>query len=180
MAFVHLYDSAGDHLADNAMADSLAYLRTSQGLIFVLDPIGIPTLFKKLAVSDPRHTRIGGAHQHPEVAYQEVLNRVRDAGVSPKDQSLALVVSKCDILEAFGIDVPTDPAGVSAWLTEQGLGNFMTGVLRDFRKVNWFTTGSTASKDVTRDAGQPLLWLLGSVGLRRAQRAAALRTGSAA
>jgi hypothetical protein len=149
------------------MHDSLAYLAGAHGFVYVLDPFSIGAVRDRVisgrsAVLSLAHPALG----NPETAYGEVINRVRDGGVKPEDQHLAVVMSKIDLLTAGGLDVPTESDAIEQWLKEVGLHQMVISARREFRQVRFFAVASVAfGENPNHDAGAPMAWLLGRVGV---------------
>lgn len=179
---VHLFDAAGERFRDAAAHDELGFLATGHGLVYVIDPFAVGAVRDRLTGrAEAADALAQAAGQDPELAYGEVLSRLRGGGVPARSQRLAVVVSRADLLDRYGIDVPTDDAGIAAWLHDVGLHNLVLAARREFAEVRFF---GVASKRFTRttvhtDAGAPLRWLLRSRGVRLPERAEPLITGPA-
>ena len=165
---VHLFDAAGEHYRDAQRYDTLKFLDDGQGLVYVLDPFSIGTVQDRLAGHNAAVIRQAhAAAGDPEIAYGEVMSRLRDGGVAPASQRLAVVISKADLLHGTGLDLPSESAAIAGWLTDAGMHNLVMSAQREFAEVRYFTV---ASQDVTvgqpDDPGVPLRWLLTAHGVR--------------
>ena len=169
---IHLFDAAGEAFRDAEMHDSLGFLDRSHGLVYVLDPFAVGAV-RDLAAGH-RADVIKLAHAaagDPEIAYGEVVARLRDSGVEASRQRLAIVVSKTDLLGVLGLAVPEDSAAIADWLMDRGMHNLVLSARREFAEVRYFTVASLAvppSPAASRphDPGSPLRWLLTSRGVR--------------
>jgi hypothetical protein len=178
--FVHLFDAAGEQYSNARYFDDLRFLEDGQALAYVLDPFSIDALRDQVSGDSPAVLAAAHVAEHnTEIAYGEVVNRLRGAGISLRSQRLAIVVSKADLLHAAGISVPTRSAAIAKWLTDMGLYNLVTAAGREFRDVTFFTV---ASQDVAasqgHDPGLPLRWLLAVHDVKIPGGAAALAAAS--
>lgn len=164
----HLYDTAGENYRDAQLHDVLGFLHEGYGFVYVLDPFSIPWVRNRLAGNNAEAVRLAHvAAGHPESAYTEVVSRLRDGGVPPDGQRLAVIISKTDLLRATGLDIPVGSAAIAEWLSGAGMHNVVIGAQRDFAQVRYFTVASrpvtgTVGRD---DPGAPLRWLIRAYGM---------------
>ena len=165
---VHLYDAAGEQFSDADLHDSLAFLHHARSLVYVLDPFSVPAVRDRVgAAAADVAARAHAATGDPEVAYNDVVSRLRDSGIKAKTQRLAVVVSKSDLLGQWGVEVPDDSAGVAEWLESAGLHNLVLAARREFAEVRWFAVASVNREDLDgHDPARPLAWLAERSGLR--------------
>jgi Double-GTPase 2 len=165
---VHLFDAAGEHFRDAQRYDTLRFLDHSQGLVYVLDPFSIGPIRDQLAghnaaVIRQAHAAVGD----PEIAYGEVMSRLRDSGVPAASQRLAVVISKADLLRGIGMALPSSSDAIAEWLKDIGLHNLVMSARREFAEVRYFTVASQqVVADRANDPGVPLRWLLTVHGVR--------------
>jgi hypothetical protein len=161
----HLFDTAGELFRDPQMHDSLGFLAQSQGLVYVIDPFSIGSVRKQLANRSGRRSHRVPAD--PEAAYGEVVQRLRDGGVAAAGQRLAVVISKADLLQAAGVELPADSDLIADWLMRSGAHNLVLSARREFAEARFFAVASQAGEyGGPADPGTPLRWLLGSDGVR--------------
>jgi len=168
-SLVHLFDTAGELFRDAETQDTLGFLDHGQGLIYVLDPFSIGSVRDRMAGQNAPVFRLAhAAAGDPEIAYGEVVSRLRDSGVTADRQRLAIVVSKADLLGVGGLELPEDSSAITDWLMAMGLHNLVLAARRDFAEVHFFAVASLAAADAGRshDPGAPLRWLLACCGLR--------------
>jgi hypothetical protein len=166
---VHLFDAAGEQYRGAQSHDSLGFLDHGHGLIYVLDPFSIGSVRDQMAGQNADAIRLAhAAAGDPEIAYGEVVSRLRDSGVDAGRQRLAVVLSKADLLSAGGMELPDDPGALADWLTKAGVHNLVLSARREFAEVRYFAVASLAATqaDRSRDPGAPLRWLLASCGVR--------------
>jgi hypothetical protein len=178
--FIHLFDAAGEQYSNARYFDDLRFLEDGQALVYVLDPFSIDAVRDQVTGSNPAVLAAAHVAEHnAEIAYGEVVNRLRGAGISLHSQRLAVVVSKADLLHAAGIGVATRSDAIAKWLIEMGLYNLVTAAGREFRDVTFFTVASldTATSQ-GHDPGLPLRWLLAAHGVKVPGGAAALSAAS--
>ncbi|MEV5689692.1 TRAFAC clade GTPase domain-containing protein [Micromonospora globbae] len=158
VALVHLFDAAGENLVDQAQNARLAYLDHARSLVYVLDPFSIRRVRDEYAAGAPEvFVAANPATYDPEDAYNATVQRLQDYGVRTDRRRLAFVVSKADLLEKLAAG-PADPAGVRAWLADNGLHNLVLAAERDFREVRWFLVSGL---DSGPDGGLgPADWIL--------------------
>ena len=165
---MHLFDAAGEHFRSARQPDTLRFLDDGHGLVYVLDPFSVDVIGRQFADRDT--AALGFAHAaagDPELTYDEVVSRLRDSGVPPSTQVLAVVVSKADLLRSAGINLPTGSAAIAQWLRDSGVHNLVISALREFEEVRFFTVASqNVPPGGQDDPGAPLRWLLTSHGIR--------------
>lgn len=168
-SLLHLFDGAGEQYRSPELHDSLGYLDHGHGLVYVLDPFSIGSVRDRVAGQDASVISLAAAATgDPETAYGEVVSRLRDSGVAARDQRLAVVVSKADLLATGGLELPADSAAIAAWLREMRVHNLVLSAEREFAEVRFFAVASLVAGfgGHAHDAGAPLLWLLASRGVR--------------
>lgn len=167
-SMVHLFDAAGEHYRDAQRYDTLRFLDHGQGLVYVLDPFSVGAIRNELGGHHAEELRRAhAAAGDPEIAFGEVVSRLRDGGVPPASQRLAVVVSKADLLRGAGLALPSGSQGIADWLAEKGMHNLVMAARRDFAEARYFTVASQDSAVGGRDdPGAPLHWLLTAYGAR--------------
>jgi hypothetical protein len=155
---LHIFDAAGEALADFDQNAELAYLDRARALVFVLDPFSIADVRDRYAARDPeRIRRANPAQGDPEASYNATVGRLRAHGVDTGGQRLAFVVTKRDLLDEV-VD-GDDQAGIRAWLVEQRLDNLAIAAERDFGAVRYFFVSATEGIR-SGEVEQPFRWLL--------------------
>ena len=167
---LHLFDAAGEQYRSAELHDSLGYLDRAHGLVYVLDPFSIGSVRDRVAGQDASVLSLArAATSDPETAYGEVVTRLRDSGIAARDQRLAVVLSKADLLDTGGLMLPDDSAAIADWLKEMGMHNLVLSAEREFAEARFFAVASLAdSPGRAHGAGAPLFWLLTSQGVRLA------------
>jgi Double-GTPase 2 len=166
---VHMFDAAGEVLRNPEMHDTLGFLDLGQGLVYVLDPFSIGSIRDRLTGHASESIRQAEmAAGDPEAAFNETVTRLRDSGVKASRQRLAVVISKVDLLQSAGLEVPEESGAIEDWLTQAGVHNLVMAARRDFADVRYFAVASQAFPDGRRpdDPGIPLRWLLRAHGVR--------------
>jgi hypothetical protein len=164
---IHMFDAAGEDYSEAQKYGNLRFLDDSQGLVYVLDPFSIQAIRDQLGSQQRDALAAAQAAQNdPDLAYGEVISRLRDGGVPVSAQRLAVVVSKADLVRGSGIDLPSESAAIADWLVKLGLQNLVLAMGREFAAVRYF---AVASQDVAAalpgDPGLPLRWLLAAHGV---------------
>jgi hypothetical protein len=172
-ALVHLFDAAGERFRRPEAHDEMGFLDQGQCFVFVIDPFSVGQLRARLSQTEASVLVAHPAVGDPESTYGEVVTRIRSGGIKGKHQRLAVVVSKADLLERSGADVPNGSDALAEWLYDLGLHNIVLGARRDFAEVRYYAVASVDPSTVglARDPGAPLRWLLSSRGVRLEERA---------
>lgn len=165
---IHMFDAAGEDYSEAQKYEKLRFLDDSQGMAYVLDPFSVQAIREQLGSQQGDILAAAQAAENdPDLAYGEVISRLRDGGVPVSAQRLAVVVSKADLLRDAGLEIPTESAAIEDWLVKAGLQNLVIAIGREFAEVRYF---AVASQDVAAslpdDPGSPLRWLLSSHGVR--------------
>ncbi len=165
---IHMFDAAGEHFRDAQRYDELRFLDDSQGLVYVLDPFAVPAIQDQLTGHNAAVIRLAhAAAGDPEIAYDEVMARMRDSGVPASAQRLAVIVSKADLLRKTGLELPTGSAAIAEWLKKVGMYNLVVSSQREFAEVRFYTVASQdVAADRADDPGAPLSWLLRAHGVQ--------------
>jgi hypothetical protein len=165
---VHLFDAAGEHFRSARRPDALRFLDDGQGLVYILDPFSLEVIRKRAGGADSPEVRAAhAAAGDPELTFDEVASRLRDTGVPASSGRLAVVVSKADLLQTAGIDLPDDSDALARWLWDNGVHNLVLQARRDFAEARFFAVASQAvPPDGPHDPGAPLRWLLTAHGVR--------------
>lgn len=166
---VHLFDAAGEYYQGAQLHDSLGFLDHGHGLVYVLDPFSVGSARDRMT----RHNAAAVSLDHAavgdtEIAYGEVVSRLRDSGVEAGGQRLAVVISKADLLKIGGLELPDESDALADWLNQMGIHNLVLSARRDFAEVRYFAVASLAAaqSEGSDDPGAPLRWLLSSRGMR--------------
>ena len=165
---VHMFDTAGEILRNPEMHDALGFLGLGHGLVYILDPFSIGSVRDRLTGHNMNDIQLAVlAAGDPENAFNETVSRLRDSGVKAKEQRLAVVISKVDLLRKAGLeDIPQDSGDIADWLKQASVHNLVLGARRDFADVRYFTVASQAFSALPHDPGVPLRWLLRAHGVR--------------
>jgi hypothetical protein len=165
---IHMFDAAGEDYSEAQKYSKLRFLDDSQGLVYVLDPFSIEAVRGQLGSEQGDVLAAAQAAENdPDLAYGEVISRLRDGGVPVCAQRLAVVVSKADLLRRAGLDVLAESAAIEEWLVKVGLQNLVMAMGREFAEVRYFTVASLdVAASLPDDPGVPLRWLLAAHGVR--------------
>ncbi len=168
-SLVHMFDAAGELYNRPDDYDQVSFLDSGHGLVYVVDPFTLSGIRSQVSgfVSATEHLDTA-AGKDPETAYGQVVTRLRGGGVKAKDQRLAVVISKTDVLYSCAVDFPTESSAISEWLMENGLHNIVLAAPNEFAEVRYFAVASVAAKTAApeTDAGAPVRWLLRKEGVK--------------
>lgn len=167
---VQLMDAAGENFVDWERSQGLGYIDSADVLLFILDPLALPRVTEQLRVANK-----GGivpiAQGDPEDSYASVVDRLRAQDVRLGSKSLAIVLTKLDVLQTLpglGSLDPSDSASIKTWLRSNGADGFIRRVDQDFKRVEYFAVDSYGTRDGL-DALHPvrvLNWALKTVDTR--------------
>ncbi|CUR58044.1 conserved membrane hypothetical protein [metagenome] len=151
---VQLMDAAGENFVDWERSQGLGYIDTADVLLFILDPLALPKVTEQMRVAN-----MGGvvpiAQGDPEDSYASVVDRLRAEDVRLGSKSLAIVLTKLDVLQTLpglaSLD-PSESATIKSWLRSNGADGFIRRVDQDFKRVEYFAVDSYG----TRDGHSPL------------------------
>ena len=165
---IHMFDAAGEDYSEAEKYEKLRFLDDSQGLAYVLDPFSIPAVREQLGSQQGAVLAAAqAAHNDPDLAYGEVISRLRNGGVPVSAQRLAVVISKADLLRKAGLDIPAESAAIEDWLVKTGQQNLVLAMDREFAEVRYFAVASLdVDASLPDDPGVPLRWLLAVHGVR--------------
>jgi len=162
-ALLHVYDAAGEALANPELNERFQYLDAARTLIFVLDPFAIPDVRQRYQRTFADLFRIANVSADlPEPSYQGIVTRLRQYGVRTEQKRLAFVVSKRDLVRRLP-DMSAlngHPEAIRRWLIERGADNLVSAAERDFGTVRYFFV---SAKDHSIGGDGPLRpfdWLL--------------------
>jgi hypothetical protein len=168
-SLIHMFDAAGELYNSPDEYDEVSFLDTGHGLVYVIDPFTLNAIQGMVSGFVPASEHLDAAqNKDPELAYSQVVTRLRGGGVKAKAQRLAIVVSKTDVLFSCAVDFPTESEAIANWLMDNGLHNIVLAAPNEFAEVRYFAVASVAAATVTpeRDAGAPVRWLLRKQGVK--------------
>lgn len=162
---LQVFDAAGERFNRSATAEELGYLGEASTFVLVVDPLGIPAVWRCLTAAE--RDRLAGERSHtrdPELAYGAVRDEVqrhrRVPGRGPGGR-LAVVVTRGDLVRGTSVDPGAAP--VREWVEHRlGLGNLLAQAEADFGSVRVFLTSAVVGPDGRTDPSLHALsaWLL--------------------
>jgi hypothetical protein len=168
-ALLHAFDAAGDRFRRADGHDELRYFEDGHTLVFVVDPFTVPGL-RRVIAAQPRTDLINEylpAHpRNPDDAYGEVVSRLLSSGTRTREQRLAVVVSRADVLLATGITPPNGSERIRGWLYDNGLHNVVLAAGREFKDVRYFAVASVDGTQAPQPyaPAAPFIWALSTRG----------------
>ncbi|MFL1376007.1 TRAFAC clade GTPase domain-containing protein [Nocardiopsis protaetiae] len=166
---LQVFDAAGERFNRSATAEELAYLGEASTFVLVVDPLGIPAVWRCLTADE--RDRLAGERSHtrdPELAYGAVLDEVQRHRRAPErgpSGRLAVVVTRGDLVRGTSVDPGAAP--VREWAEHHlGLGNLLARAEADFGSVQVFLTSAVVGPDGLVDPSLHTLsaWLLRTQG----------------
>jgi hypothetical protein len=146
---LQLMDAAGEAFADEDRSRALVYFDTSDVILLMLDPLALPKVMPLYDASDLAGS-VSVADGAPTRSYRSVVQRLKGEQVDLASKHLGVVVTKVDIIhELMGDDVidAGDGGAVRRWLSNRGLGDFVTRIEKDFGSVGYFAVDSYGQRD---------------------------------
>jgi hypothetical protein len=170
--YLHFIDVGGQHFIPGAAHPPLRHLATTCRHMLVLDPTTIPSVSDRMdpATLAGRHADDRGSGADgtgswsvpAEFPYHLLLSQLNDCGARTRRVSLAVVVTKADLLAKQGLAPEPDPAAtmshrLRAWLCVADLRNLVEMAEHDFAEVRYFLVGLGLE---STDPVAPFAWLL--------------------
>jgi hypothetical protein len=170
--YVHFIDVGGQHFSITVRDPALRYLGTTPRHVLVLDPTTMPFIRDRIdpALLSRRHgdhedSRIaesGTSSAAAEVPYHVLVAQLNRCGAQTRRCSLAVVITKADVLAKQDLGPESDLTRVSsrdlkAWLCAKGLRNLVDMAEHDFGSVRYFLVGVEIK---AMDPVAPFAWLL--------------------
>ena len=116
-------------------SEELGFLRTGHGLIYVIDPFAVGPVRDRLSGHSGAAADLArGSSGDPESAYGEVVSRLAAAASNPSPSVWRCRV-RADLLEQYGVDLPSESDAVSEWLYDAGLHNLVLAATQEFAEV---------------------------------------------
>lgn len=146
---LQLMDAAGENFVDWERSQGLGYIATADVLLFILDPLALPKVTEQLRVANKGDV-VPIAQGDPEDSYASVIDRLRAEDVRLGAKSLAIVLTKLDVLQALpglGSLDPSEGASIKSWLRSNGANGFIRRVDHDFKRVEYFAVDSYGTRD---------------------------------
>lgn len=160
--YLHLFDAAGALFLEEHEDRALWHLGTTRTHLFVLDPFTIPALRDRVDDRDCSDSNDRTSSDGPwsgyrginvaaaERPYQLMVERIQRYGMSTKRCSLAIAITKADLLErvmpgAEAVPLDTSSRRLQEWLRRLNLSNLVLAADRDFHRVQFFLVGATSA-----------------------------------
>lgn len=161
---IQLVDAAGEFFVNWESAQGLSYIDNAACWVFIIDPLTLPEVRDKIESAGVAlgSTTVGTGDTGD--AYASVVDRFKAAGGNLKTKSLAIVMSKADLL----VKVPewsalgTVPGDVRSLLLVNGGDNLIRGIELDFSSIGYFAIESQSRTHLepTRDPVRVIDWVL--------------------
>jgi hypothetical protein len=170
--YLHVIDVGGQDFMTAGNGLGLRHLGTTSRHLLVLDPTTIPWVRDRI---DPAGLVRGHADDEDsgtaeeetngataELPYHLLVSQLNRSGARTRRVSLAVVITKADLLAKQDLAPEPDPAGtlsrrLRAWLREVGLRNLVEMAEHDFGNVRYFLVGLGME---STDPVAPFIWLL--------------------
>jgi hypothetical protein len=170
--YVHVIDVGGQHFVTAVSDPTLRHLGTTRRHLFVLDPTTIPSVRDRIDPAFLTHRHADDEDSHiagtetssarAELPYHVLMAHLNRFGARTRRCSLAVVITKADLLVKQDLAPERDPARtlsrrLRAWLCVVGLRNLVDTAEHDFGKVRYFLVG--LGPESTNPVA-PFTWLL--------------------
>ena len=156
--YVHTADLDGRHFESDKDNSALWQLGVTRRHLLVLDATVVPRVRDRIGSGGSGRTTSRPAWAETSVAtaerpYRLLVAQLGRLGTRPRKCSLAVVVTKADILAKHGAD--PDGLGLRAWLRSVELHNLVMAAEHDFGRVRYFLAGEGQG-----NPAEPFEWLL--------------------
>jgi hypothetical protein len=170
--YLHVVDVGGRHFMTADQDPELRHLGTTRRHLLVFDPTTIPSVRDKIdpallanGHADDEASRVAGTETSSaaaELPYHRLVAELNRLGLRTRRCSLAVAITKADVLAKQGLGPGADPAKtlshrLRAWLCESGLRNLVETAEGDFGQVRYFLVGLGMK---ATDPVAPFTWLL--------------------
>ncbi len=170
--YVHVVDAGGRYFTTAVNDPAMRHLGTTRRHMFVLDPTTIPSVRDRIDPAalvgrhpEDRDARIAGAETSSaaaELPYHVLVSQLSRFGARTRRASLAVVITKADVLAKQDLAPQPDPAKtlshrLRAWLCAADLRNLVEMAEHDFGEVRYFLVGRGMG---STDPVAPFTWLL--------------------
>ena len=161
---LQMMDVSGEAFKSMDNTQSLAYMDSSEVLVLVIDPLAFGAVnegARRMRIN--RKVEITDRDQ--EDAYATVVDRLRSENVNLRRKSLAVVLTKYDMLSTlragYGL-TPGDSTGIRQWLNNSDEDGFVRRIEDDFDKVEYFVVDSMGQLDAANPCSpvRVLQWVL--------------------
>jgi hypothetical protein len=159
LSYFHTADTDGRYFESDRDNPALWQLGVTRRHLLVLDATVVPRIRDRMGLGPS-----DGATQRPvwtetslataERPYRLLVAQLGRLGARSRRCSLALVITKADILARYGAE--PHGLGLRAWLCSMELHNLVTAAEHDFGRVRYFLVGEGQG-----NSAEPFEWLLG-------------------
>lgn len=167
---IQFVDAAGEFFVTWESTRELTYIDSAACWVFIIDPLTLPDVRDKL---DAHGIALGTTMVGTGLAgdaYASVIDRYKQAGGNLAAKSLAIVLSKVDLLTQIPewADLGTSSRAVRDLLFDHGADNLVRGLELDFASHAYFAVESQSRDDLPthRDPVRVVDWALGRKRLR--------------
>lgn len=146
---MQVMDVAGESFTSWEETSRLRYLDNARAIVMVVDPLALPGTHDAF-VRSPFAGRVVLASGDQEEAYGAAIDRMRAESVPVGRRSLAVVLTKGDVLRQLpGTDAVSsaDSPAVRQWLIDTGSDLMVRRFEKDFREVWYFLVDSMQDRD---------------------------------
>jgi hypothetical protein len=168
---LHVYDASGERMNNSERLRELRYLRLAEAFILVIDPLGLDGVW--LSLPPAARTTLGTLRSpgRPDFVFSQVLDNLHAMGVATRHKSLAVAVTKHDLVGESGLltGVGETSDDIERFLRDQvALDNMVRSMRMAFSAVRFFWTSATLDEDgrVDPSIGQLTTWAMRRSGLR--------------
>lgn len=167
---IQLVDAAGEFFVNWESAQQLSYIDTAPAWVLVIDPLMLPEVRDRLDAAGVGIDESVIGTGAPSDAYASVVDRFTAGGGKLTKKSLAVVVSKADILAQVPewAELGSSARAVRQLLMDNGADNLIRGAELDFTAIDYFAIEAAPASQPTlvRDPLRVIDWALARKGLR--------------
>jgi hypothetical protein len=156
---LYLFDPSGEHYTGASRVEAMSYLAHGEAMLLIIDPFALPAVQEGLSSSERRDLEEQGvvfSQEDPADTFQRVRNELAARADGGKQERVAVVVTKADLLRTTSAGHGADD--LPAWFDGVGLGNMVRELTRTAGQVRYLASGLPAdSTGIARLIG----WLTG-------------------
>ncbi|OYN93382.1 hypothetical protein CGZ95_18640 [Enemella evansiae] len=145
---LQIMDASGETFMGMSGTAELTHFNSARSMMYILDPLAFDRSRQELARAGQG---VFVAEGDQETAYASVVDRLRDENVKLKARSLAVVLTKFDVLSTLPSGATLDPASsdtVREWLISQDQDGFVRRIESDFGTIRYFAVDSLRERAV--------------------------------
>ena len=164
---IQFLDTAGELFYTSQRSADLIYLGAANTFVLVIDPLSINTFWNSLpSAARERFTPHRSAAPHPELAFQQTVDRIVEMGKPRAQHRLAIVFSRADLLGTKYGPGSDNSVEIRKWAVDDlGLTGLVHQAELEFREVAFFRTAAFGENE--DNLNKLVHWIMRAEGITR-------------